>query len=1035
MNFFKVLFITFCFVGTIMAQSSPYFASEPSLSPDGKNIYFVYDSDIWQVPFEGGEALRLVSMEGNESHPRVSPDGKWLAFSSEKYGNNDIFTLEFATGKITQLTFHEASDVVYGWSWDSRTIYFSSDRYNHFGSYSISAHGGTPQPIFGKFFTNSDELVIAPDGGYLFTSSRETNSQRQRKRYKGPYNPDILYYHPGTKEFKKLTTYEGKDFNPTVDASGNIYYISDQDNDEFNLYTLKNGKPTALTQFNSSIKTPYVAAQGHKIVFEKDYQLFTYDVASGKSSKVEFTAPAYYVLDKENGFKTDKITAYDVSPDNNKIAFISRGVLFVSDIEGKFIREILNDGERISEVKWLDNNKDMLVVKTYQGFPNLYRVSAQNKEVVRLTKDARSNRSIHLNSDKSKAVYLSGRDEVRLLDLKTWKSETVVKDEIWAFQNSDPSFSPDGRYILFTAVRNFEKDIFVHNITENKTYNLTNTGVSEADPWWSEDGKYIYYSSNRTEPAYPFGMKNASIYRMALDWYADDFISDGYEKLFEKEDRDSTKSSDKKDKSVFVNINFEGLKDRIEAATKKFGSQSRPIVFSDGDNTVVFYNSNEDRGTNKLFKKVYSPYENPKEEKVSDAFTTDIIKVNKQFYYLSGGSIYKYNLKSNKADKINLKYNFEKNLEAEFHQMFEEVWAGMDENFYDEKFHGRDWPALRDYYKNFIPHINNRNDLRTLLNDMLGELNSSHLGFRSTGSEEKTRQSFKTAETGLIFSTDNPYKIERILGKSPAMALRNDVLPGDILIEINGEKIDHTKNRNAYFSNPDRKKELNLVFDRNGQNIAINVSTTTYSKIKDLLYDEWIAANRENVRKWSDDKIAYAYMKNMSESQQESFLLDMVDKANDREGLILDLRFNLGGNVHDKVLSFLSQRPYMQWKYREGEITPQSNFSPSAHPIVLLTNQVSLSDAEMTSAGFKALNLGKIIGMPTYRWIIFTSGKSLVDGSFFRVPAWGVYTLEGENLEFTGVTPDIEIDNTFEDYLNDNDPQLRRAVEEILNGF
>jgi C-terminal processing protease CtpA/Prc len=158
----------------------------------------------------------------------------------------------------------------------------------------------------------------------------------------------------------------------------------------------------------------------------------------------------------------------------------------------------------------------------------------------------------------------------------------------------------------------------------------------------------------------------------------------------------------------------------------------------------------------------------------------------------------------------------------------------------------------------------------------------------------------------------------------------------------------------------------------------------------------------------------------------------MTQELNNKEALILDLRYNTGGNVHDEVLKFLQQRSYLNWKYREGKLTPQGNFTPSDKPIVLLINEQSLSDAEMTAQGFKALKLGTIIGNETYRWIIFTSGTSLVDGSSVRLPSWGCYTLDGKDMEMSGVAPDIKIINSFEDKLNGRDPQVDRAVEEIL---
>jgi tricorn protease len=194
-------------------------------------------------------------------------------------------------------------------------------------------------------------------------------------------------------------------------------------------------------------------------------------------------------------------------PDGKKLAFTSRGELFVSDVDGKFIQHInKKNAERAREVKWMSDNKTLLFNQTAGGYLNLFTVAADGSAAVKqITSDLKDNRSIAFNKTKTKAVYLSGRDEVKMIDLKTLENKTIVKDEIWAFQNSDPGFSPNDEYVLFTAIRNFEQDIFIHNIKDNKTINLTNTGVSESAPVWSPDGKYIYFNSARTKPSYPFG--------------------------------------------------------------------------------------------------------------------------------------------------------------------------------------------------------------------------------------------------------------------------------------------------------------------------------------------------------------------------------------------------------------------------------------------------------------------------------------------------------------------------------------------------
>ncbi|MGV1018899.1 S41 family peptidase [Empedobacter falsenii] len=1022
-------------ISQVSAQEKVYFTSTPSLSPDAKTVYFSYDGDIWSTDINGGNASRIIALEGEEINPRVSPDGKWLAFSSNQYGNYDIYIMPINGGQIKQLTFHQAKDEVESWSWDSKSVYFTSNQNNGFGSFKIDLDGKTPEALFTNYFNTTNGLVETPQGEYIFTNSSESASQVTRKRYKGENNPDLLGYNPTTKSYKQYTDYNGKDFNPTVDKNGIIYFISDENNGEYNLYQLANGKKEALTKFETSIKKPFVSADGSKVVFEKEYQLFVYDVKAKTSKPLTINVNSNKSLEKEQNFEVENnIDYFDISPDGKKMAFVSRGIIFVSDNEGKFVNQISDGKERVLEVKWLKDNKNLIFNQTYKGYQNWFKISADGKgKVEQLTSDLRNNRDITFNNDLSQAVYLNGRDEVRLLDLKSLKSSTIVKDEIWAFQNSKPSFSPNDEYVLFSAKRNFELDIFIHNIKKNTTVNLTNTGVSEADPTWSPDGKYIYFSSDRKNPSYPLGMQESSIYRASLDWFDQAYKSEKFDNLF-VEEKKVEKKEKKEEKNDFkaLTINPEGFLERIELVTDRFGYQTNPFVFADDKKQFLFYNTNQENGKFQLYRKTTTDFEEDKTDKIFNKGADFIVKNEKNLYALIDNSVYKFGISSTNPEKVNIKYNFNKNLASEFNQMYEEAWAGVEENFYDENFHGIDWKAKKEQYATFLPYVNNRNDLRILLNDMLGELNSSHLGFSSFGKEESRRLNYFTNETGIIFKKDQPFTVEKILRKSPAFLKNVDVQEGDILVSVNGQKIDQNQNRETYFTTPKKLEELTLEFDRKGKTISTKIHPISNNELKSLLYDEWIYENRQRVKKLSNDRIAYSYMKNMSTSELDVFLLDMVEQENRKDGVILDLRFNTGGNVHDKVLNFLSQRPYLKWKYREGQLTVQPNFAPSGKPIVLLINEYSLSDAEMTAAGFKALKLGKIIGQETYRWIIFTSGKGLVDGSFYRLPSWGTYTLDGQNLEKTGVKPDIYIKNTFLDRLENKDPQLERAIQEVM---
>ncbi len=1035
----RILFALLLLTGTSsVAQTGTYFLSNPALTPDGQTVIFSFEGDLWKAGVSDGLATRITAMQGYETSPRVSPDGKWIAFTGRQYGNGDIYIMPVNGGEVKQITHHSSNDEVTGWSWDSKEIYFNSNRLGQNHGFSVAAAGGTPKRVFGDYFFQYDHNLVAhPNGEIFFSDTWESANQLQRKRYKGPFNPEVQSYNFVSKKHKVYTTWEGKDFATTIDKQGKIYFLSDEANGEYNLYTFDKDKKKALTKFPTSLKTPIVNANGGKVVFEKEYQLWLYDVATDKANKLNITIARNNTLPKDKDYSIRaNISAFDVSPDAKKIVFISRGELFVSDIEGKFVQQIDKGSvERAVQVKWLADNKTILFNQTFNGYTNWFTIAADGSAPLKqITKDAKNNRALVFNKKRDQAVFLSGRDEVKTMDLKTFAVKTVAKDELWGFQGSNPGFSPNDEYIIFTAFRNFEQDIFVHNIKENKTINLTNTGITESNPIWSGDGKYIYFTSQRLKPSYPFGMPNAKVYRIALDKFDAPYRKDKYNALFAEEKKDTAKK-DKKPEVATTNItiNTDKILERIEQVSPSFGAQMLNYVYQKGDKTQVLYASNHAEGKTALWKTSIEPFEDNKTEKIAgtdNSFAGAIAEVNDKLFILSSGAINKLNLDANKIDPININFTFRRNLASEFAQMFEEAWAQMEENYYDEKFHGLDWAKTKKYYQQFIPYLNNRSDLRVLLNDLLGELNSSHQGFGTFGSDEAIALTNSTMETGIFFDNNNPYLVKRVIARSAADKKDIDVQAGDILLKVNNVTVDKNIDRNFYFTKPSLDQEMELTFDRKGKNVVVKIHPQF--NLYGNLYDEWIDANQQRVDEKSKKRIAYGHMKNMGQGELEQFIIDMTNELNDRDALIFDLRYNTGGNVHDEVLKFLSQKNYLNWKYREGKLSTQSNFAPADKPIVLLINEQSLSDAEMTSQGFKALKLGKVIGNSTYRWIIFTSGVGLVDGSSVRMPSWGCYTLDGKDMEMTGVDPDIKVLNSFEDKLTGRDPQLDRAIEEIL---
>ena len=1020
------------------SQNELYFLSHPAPSPDGNSVIFTFEGDLWRVSSDGGQASRLTGMAGEETHARFSPDGRHIAFSASQDGTTSVYTMPVEGGDITRLTWHDGSNLVNSWSWDSQSVRFSSDRYNYIDSYEVGINGSTPKRLINDHFFNlPHDIAEHPEtGDFYFTDTWESFRFYERKRYRGPFNPVIRSYNPYTDTYTEHTTHDGKNMWPSIDQNGVVYYVSDEYNNEYNLYRLADGEPEQLTSFDHSIKYPQVSADGSTVVFEKNYQLWKYDVSSGESTLIPVFLNRNPTLQLPVSFSTTaSITGFDVSPDNKKLAFISRGELFVSDTNGEFVRQMpTHTGERVSEVIWVSDD-ELMYTQTWRGYHNLFMIRATGDGPERqITELEMHHRNLTPSPEKNRVAYIRGRNDVMSFNIQSVSSTMLHQDELWSFRNQSLNWSPDGRFLAFNAYRFFERDILVYDFGESDVFNLTQTGVTENAPFFSPDGKYLYFNTDRIQPVYPMGTSDSNIWRMALTTQQRPVRLEEFDSLFTS-DEDENDNGDEPEVSVL--IEYEELHRRWEQITSHNGSQAGPFVITDGKKHTIVYGSAHDAQGPSLWKTVIEPFKSPVTSKFEDVRTmsTNIKSANGSYYLLIGGTIHSLNIGAGSSSAIRIQHSFSRDLKSEFHQIFHETWANLEENFYDEDFHGRDWRALRSHYAQFLPFINSRSDLRTLTNDMLGELNSSHMGFSSSGAEESIYYTSTTLATGIKFKNDDPFVFDRIVKGSNAelFGLSEELEQGDVLRAVNGNRVDFESNRERYFSSPGGNQELELTFMRGRAEFTLRLESQTSASVRNLLYDEWMDARQNIVDEQSNRSIAYIHMKNMGGGELRHFQQELARQFVHRDGLILDLRYNRGGNVHDEVINALSRQTYLNWQYRGGERTGQTNFAPSDKPIVVLINEQSLSDAEMAAAGLRELGIGTLIGMPTYRWIIFTTAMSLVDGSSHRLPGWGVYTFDDDNLELTGVEPEIEVRNTFHDLLNDLDPQLDEAIRYIMN--
>ncbi|MDR2775353.1 MAG: hypothetical protein LBC19_11555 [Tannerella sp.] len=1026
----KYLLLIFVLIPCLaQSQDSLFFTTQPSLAPDAGEIYFCYDGGIWKVSSTGGAAARVTSMPGYQTAPKVSPDGKWLAFSSDEQGNNNVYVTPTNGGDIRQLTFHEASDNVCSWSADSRHVYFESNRYNNVTVYSVSIEGGTPRRLFTGYFNTITHLVENPvDRTFYFNDASEGYNYPTRKGYKGENNPDIMSWNPSRKEYRQLTTSRGKDLWPSVDRNGTLYWATDEAGGEYNIAKLENGKTRVLTSFATGIQHPEVSRDGRKVVFTKDYLIHLYDTQTG-----ETTMPVIRVFENNrpdiaNSYSVEgRITANAVSPDGTKLAFVSRGRLFVGDTKGLFIRSIPTDAkERVVEIKWSKDNKTLYYTRTRKGWYNLYKIPADNPRAEQpvYTPD-RMVKNLTQSNDYAMIAFVTGSNALESLTVNDDAVKTLSENEFWSFQNYSMSFSPDDRYLAYTAMNLFERDVFVYDLQSGKVVNLTNSASAENSPAWSSDGKYLYLTANRYNASFPRGGAAGNLFRIRLDYTDTPYFTDKYDELF------SADTAKKTDPPVRISLNTDDILRRWEQIESK-GNQNTVMTLRKGKKNFLVYTSNHE-GTQGVYVQELLDFDRKPAKKISGlTFPSSTSYNGKDLYAIQSGDIYSVDLEGASAKKIEIKHQFSQTNGNEFHQIFYEVWALLAENFYDPGFHGKDWKAKRDAYAEFLPHVKTRRDLRTMITDLLGELNSSHLGFTSNGDEERKPTYARTTECGLTFDNDSPYKVASVLKNSPAYVVGQKIQTGDELIAVRGQTVDRRMNREYYFSSPIEEKEITLTFNRQGKTFDATLHTMPASGLSNIFYTAWEDDCRERVTRKTQGRAAYHHMRDMGEGALNRFLIDMATDAVHKEALILDLRYNNGGNVHDEVLEYLSRKRHFTWKYRNHQQNTHPNVTPGDKPLIVLINERSLSDAEVTSNGIRSLGLAKLVGTETYRWIIFTSGSMLVDGSFCRLPAWGCYNLNGEDMEFSGVKPDIYVKNTFKDRLYGNDPQLDRAIEEIL---
>ncbi|XWW46220.1 PD40 domain-containing protein [Fibrella sp. USSR17] len=1058
---------------TVHAQSaSPtpkYAFAEPTVSPDGSEIAFVSGGDIWTVPTTGGEARLLVAHADNESRPLYSPDGKHIAFSSSRSGNGDIYLLTLETGDLRRLTYDDGAESLTAWSKDGKKVYFQSTSRDIAGMndiYRVAITGGTPMPVTADRYASEFFGAPSPDGTTLAFSARGISAaQWWRKGSSHLDQTEIWTCKIGTKKgdkptYERLTEGGAKELWPLWSTDGqSIYFMSDRTGSQ-NLWSkpLK-GQPTMLTTFKEGrVLWPSMSNNGKTIVFERDFQIWSYDMASKKASPVAIRlrgAAAGLSVDHQK--LTSQFRDLAVSPDGKKVAFTAHGEVFAASAKdgGDAIR-VSNSPAVESQVVWLPNSRSLIYASTRHGMANLFQYDFATRAETRLTDSPLDDSSPVVSPDGQSVVFMRNGQELRLLEMGSKKERVLYKGYLGRapFAGSGTlMFSPDGKWVAFVAygTKTF-RNVWVVPVAggEAKPVSfLANTFGGNVN--WSPDGKYILFGTNqRTE--------TAQIARVDLVPKLPKFREDQFRDLFNEEVPRNVRTTTPTSTSVTppgrtpidtalagkkgagkeaTTVVFDGIRQRLsllpvgievdQQSISKDGKTLLLVASVAGRQNLYTFSLDETSSERPVARQLTTT----PGQKSSAQFTAD----GKEVYYLEQGRIQYISLASREPKPLAVTAELDVDFATEKLQVFQQAWDVQNKGFYDPEFHGTNWNAIKASYEPYAAGARTPDELRRLLSLMVGELNASHSGV--SGPQGAT--DISTGRLGLrfdriVYESTGKLLITEVVNLGPAF-LAGTIKPGDYLLAVDGTTIDAATNLDQLLSNKiNRQTTLAIAASPTAPPKEISVMPVNLATEKGLLYKQWVQQQRDFVDKASGGRLGYVHMFDMSAESLNQLYIDLDADNHAREGVVVDVRNNNGGFVNPYAIDVFARKGYLTMTSRGLPAAParsQLGQRSLETPTILVTNQHSLSDAEDFTEGYRTLKLGKVVGEPTAGWIIFTSAAQLIDGSSIRLPFSKITDNTGKDMELAPRPVDVPVSRPIGESYTDQNLQLSTAVKEL----
>lgn len=1064
------LLLNVIFIGPLIAQVNNGVFRFPDVSKT--QIVFSYANDIWIIPKEGGAASKLSSPAGVEVFPKFSPDGRSIAYTGNYDGNRDVYVIPVNGGVPQRLTQHGGTDMVIDWTTDGKRVLFAStresgkSRFRQF--YTISATGGSAEKLplayaeFGSYSPDGKKMALT------FQSQIFSNW----KRYRGGSNADIHIFNFDTKSSENITSNNDAPHELPMWNGNYIYFLSDRGAEgRMNLwrYNLTNKLFEQLTKFTDD-DTHFPSMGPDEIVFEQGGKIYLFELASQKLKTVNVTVINDRSMLKPKLESAEKLVQHvNISPDGNRVLVEGRGDIFSLPAKDGYVKNLsITSGFAERYPAWSPDGKQIAYWSDRSGEYELY-IAQQGQESTpkKLTNYGAGFRyNLFWSPDSKKLAFIDKAAKIKIYDIPS--DQTINVDQALSFAHGNlegftPSWSPDSRWLAYDRdLNNKHNAIFIYDFKNKKTVQVTSGFYYSRNPVFDPEGKYLYLLTGQSfQPSYS-DFDNTFIYANSTKIAAISLKKETVSLLAPKndsvslkeeaktatasdtskkdnKDKEKEKSADKKPDVKPVIIQFDGLESRMVLLTPAAGN----IRFLNAAKGKIVYMRFPNTGSSETQGQLkYYDIDKREEKLIVDAVNNYKLSSNRQKILVNKSGAYAVlspdeNQKFEKPLRLN-EMMVSVDPVQEWKQIFNDAWRLQRDYFYDPNMHGVNWNNVRNHYGKMIDNAMSREDVNFIIGEMIGELSSSHTYHGGGDLEQEKIQ--PTGYLGINWEADGKYyKVKNILKAAPWDAEVHSSIDvpgiaineGDYILAVNGLPLTTNEEPFAAFqglSNKTVELTYNTTPSWTGAKTAIVQTMENEYRLRNLA---WIEGMRKRVEHATNGDVGYIYVPSTGRDGQTE-LMRQYNAQTDKKALIIDERFNDGGQIPDRFVEMLNRTPIAYWAIRDGQAwpwPPNSQFGPK----VMLMNGWSGSGGDAFPDYFRKKGLGPLIGSRTWGGLIGISGvPGLIDGGGITVPTFRMYNIDGTWFkEGHGVDPDIDVPEDLGAMAKGTDVQLERAITEI----